>query len=214
MVVATVSDGVVSTVNSKTPDNSGNVALTGGDIPMGTDDSTALSAAIGAKLSSAAGAVGTDNLGDGVVTAEKIAAGAVQMPTQGLTAEADLADDDSFPFYASSAGANKRTLWSNIVTKLKSLFLPLTGGTMTGNVLVERNSGAYVKVLNSLTGAACSLYATDDSNAGLLMEHAGKWLIRYDGANVHINEKQYHPITAGTAAPSGGSDGDIYLKYT
>lgn len=73
VAVATISDGVVSTVNSKTPDNSGNVALTGGDIPMGADDGTALSAAIGTKLSSAAGAVGTDNLGDGSVTRAKMA---------------------------------------------------------------------------------------------------------------------------------------------
>lgn len=73
VVVATISDGVVSTVNSKAPDDSGNVALTGGDIPMGADDSTTLSAAIAAKLPSAAGAVGTDNLGEGVVTAAKIA---------------------------------------------------------------------------------------------------------------------------------------------
>lgn len=77
VVVATVSDGVVATVNSKTPDASGNVALTGGDIPMSADDSTTLSAAIGTKLSSADGAVGTNNLGDGVVTAEKIAPAAV-----------------------------------------------------------------------------------------------------------------------------------------
>lgn len=76
VVVATISDGVVSTVNSKAPDDSGNVALTGGDIPMSADDGTTLSAAIGAKLSSAAGAVGTGNLGANVVTRAKMAADA------------------------------------------------------------------------------------------------------------------------------------------
>lgn len=73
VAVATISDGVVSTVNGKTPDDSGNVALTGGDIPMSADDSTTLSAAIGAKLPSAAGAVGTSNLAAEVVTTQKIA---------------------------------------------------------------------------------------------------------------------------------------------
>ena len=77
VAVATVSDGVVSTVNSKTPDASGNVALTGGDIPMSADDSTTLSAAVAGKLSSAAGAVGTDNLSEGAVDTQKLAPEAV-----------------------------------------------------------------------------------------------------------------------------------------
>lgn len=104
VVVATVSDGVVSTVNSKTPDDAGNVALTGGDIPMSTDDSTALSAAIGAKLSSAAGAVGTNNLGDGVVTAQKLAADAVKLTFSSTSVPAASFVSDStytdFPYRA------------------------------------------------------------------------------------------------------------------
>lgn len=105
VVVATISDGVVSTVNSKAPDGSGNVVLTGGDIPMSADDSATLSAAIGAKLSSTAGAVGTDNLGDGVVTAAKIADGSVT--------RAKMASDAFAP--ADNAGAH------NAVYRGKSL---------------------------------------------------------------------------------------------
>lgn len=185
VVVATISDGVVSTVNGKTPDDSGNVALTGGDIPMSADDSTTLSARIAAK----------------------------QSPTQNLDAETALADDDSFPFYDASASDNKRTLWSNIVAKLKSLFLPLTGGTLNDSILIEKNGEAYVKVLNTNSNVACTLDATI-SAAGIYLSHLSKWLIVHDGTNVKIFGQQYHPITAGTAAPSGGSDGDIYLKYT
>ena len=46
---------------------------------------------------------------------------------------------------------------------------------------------------------------------GLYMGHKGTWLISADGNNVYINNKVYHPISVGTAAPSGGSDGDIYF---
>ena len=68
--------GSVVKVNGKDPNASGNVSLTGGDIPMSTEDETTLSAAIAAKLPAAAGSVGTDNLGAGVVTRAKMAADA------------------------------------------------------------------------------------------------------------------------------------------
>ncbi len=38
--------------------------------------------------------------------------------------ETDLANNDYVPFYDTSAGAKKKTLWSNIVNKLKSIFNP------------------------------------------------------------------------------------------
>ena len=65
--------GSVVTVNGKNPDVSGNVALTGEDIPMSASDDTTLTAAIAARLPADAGAVGTDNLGAGVVTRAKMA---------------------------------------------------------------------------------------------------------------------------------------------
>ena len=68
--------GSVVTVNDKNPDASGNVALTGEDIPMSASDDTTLTAAISARLPADAGAVGTDNLGAGVVTRAKMAADA------------------------------------------------------------------------------------------------------------------------------------------
>ena len=38
------------------------------------------------------------------------------------TAETDIADDDYFPFYDTSATTKKKTLWSTIVSKLKNMF--------------------------------------------------------------------------------------------
>lgn len=47
-------------------------------------------------------------------------------------AEIDLADGDYMPFYDTSAGRKKKTLWSNIVDKIKSSFVQKSGDTMSG----------------------------------------------------------------------------------
>ena len=44
----------------------------------------------------------------------------------GDSAETDIADGDYFPFYDTSATNKKKTLWSTIVSKLKSIFLVST----------------------------------------------------------------------------------------
>lgn len=55
------------------------------------------------------------------------------------TASTDLADADYIPFYDTSANAKKKSLWSNIVDKLKTTFQQkLTAGsniTMSGNTI-------------------------------------------------------------------------------
>lgn len=82
VVVATISDGVVATVNSKTADGNGNVALTGGDIPMSASDDTTLASAIAAKLTPAGNAGAHNaiyrgkNLGSAVTAAQWAAIGA------------------------------------------------------------------------------------------------------------------------------------------
>lgn len=54
-------------------------------------------------------------------------------------AETDLADGDYLPFYDTSAGAKKKSLWSNIVNKLKSVFVPLITNSGIGRVLGNGN---------------------------------------------------------------------------
>ena len=83
--------GSVVTVNDKNPDASGNVALTGGDIPMSASDDTTIPVAIAAK----------------------------QTATNDLTSEATLAEGDYFPFYDVSAAGNRKTPWSNILSKIR-----------------------------------------------------------------------------------------------
>lgn len=90
--------------------------------------------------------------------------------------------------------------------------------TSTGN--------SYGFMSRGTTGQDVGFYAeeTDTQNriamevwkgaVGLYMGHKQRWLIQANGDNVYINGKLYHPISMGTAAPSGGSDGDIYFQYS
>lgn len=178
--------GSVGSVSGVSPDANGDVPLTGGDIPMSAEDSTTLSAKIAAK----------------------------QSPTQNLDAETALADGDSFPFYDASASVNKRTLWSNIVAKLKNLFLPLTGGTVTGPIWVKRETDAFVVAQNATNNFRCLLEAWNN-NVGLYLGHLDKWLINHDGTNVNIDGLLYRHIYVGTSEtpPTDWKPGDIYLQY-
>ena len=125
--------GSVVTVNGTAPDTDGNVVLTGSVIPVSSTDSTLIPAAIEKR----------------------------QIATNDLTAEATLADGDYFPFYDVSSSSNKKTLWSNIISKIRAAFAstPLAieaGGTnaktaadarenlgiVLGNI-IENNAGAH-----------------------------------------------------------------------
>ena len=175
VVVATISDGVVATVNSKTADGNGNVALTGGDIPMSAEDSTTLSAKIAAK----------------------------QSPTQNLDAETEIADGDAFPFYDASEGINRKTLWSNIIAKLKNLFLPLTGGTVSGIVTIKKATDSYISVQNSTNDVRCALDAWNNT-VGLYAGHLGKWIISNDGTTTTVDNTI--PATAGAVKTTNLAD--------
>ena len=68
-------------------------------------------------------------------------------------AETDLADGDYVPFYDTSAGAKKKTLWSNIKTVLGNIFAPLNhahdyaGSSSPGGVAnSSRTTSQYAKV--------------------------------------------------------------------
>lgn len=56
------------------------------------------------------------------------------------TAETDIADGDYFPFYDTSAEEKKKTLWSTITDKLKTILLPKTGGTLEGAITFSKDN--------------------------------------------------------------------------
>ena len=75
-------------------------------------------------------------------------------------AETDLADGDYLPFYDTSAGAKKKSLWSNIKEKLKNFFLPFFK-TTTLDVDNITEDGLW-EVYGAITGAPTT-------NHGLLL---------------------------------------------
>ena len=178
--------GSVVTVNDKNPDASGNVALTAADIPYATGSTSTVKTEINDR----------------------------QMDTKKLEAETAIADEDAFPFYDSSEAVNRKTLWSNIVAKLKNLFIPITGGNVSGNVYIVKATEAYVSVQNSTNDAGCALEVWNNK-VGLYAGHLGRWLISHDGTNVNIDGLPYRHIYVGTSEtpPSGWKPGDIYFQY-
>lgn len=92
--------------------------------------------------------------------------------------------------------------------------LPLTGGTVTGRIWVERSTESFVRVINLTNNYSCTLYALN-SHVGLYAGHLNKWLIDYDGTNVRIDELPYRHIYVGTSEtpPTTWRPGDIYFQY-
>lgn len=194
--------GAPDKVNGVAAGDDGNIALTGEDIPVSATDFTTLSGKINAK----------------------------QTATQNLSVGEELADGDYFSFYDTSGSANKKTLWSNIVAKIRAVFkaTPLavdsggTGAATAADALT--NLGA----LSSVDGAVGEANLAERAVTAAKM--ADKTITATKIADGTITETQLsddipytkfgltsdqvRKITVGTAAPSGGSDGDIYIQYT
>lgn len=193
--------GSVVSVNGQSPDVNGNVSLTGATIHMSASDETPIPEAIAAK----------------------------QTATNELTAEAALADGDYFPFYDTSAEENRKTLWANIVAKIRAAFKSTaltvdSGGTGAKDAATARsnlgalssaagavgtaNLGAGVVTTAKIAALAitAALIADKTITAAQLADN-----ISYTKFGLTAN--QVRTITAGTADPSGGSDGDIYIQY-
>lgn len=171
--------GTVTSVNGVEPDGAGNVALIGENIPYAAGSTSTVKSEIDDR----------------------------QMDTKKLEAETAIADGDAFPFYDASEDINRKTLWSNIVAKLKSLFLPLTGGTMTGAITIQGADGAVVaqsptgidagyQAKNTTTGKSVFFgVGAGGVNHGVYSDTAGKWIIYNDGTTTHVDNTI--PATAG-----------------
>ena len=182
--------GSVVTVNTKSPDASGNVTLTGDDIPVSADDETTIPDAIEAK----------------------------QAATKDLASEATLADGDYFPFYDVSVSLNRKTPWSNIVSKIRSALFGSSNGFLKANGTGAISSVSTIPVASGGTGATTADAAR--ANLGALSSAAGA-VGETNLANdipytkFGLAADQVRHIYAGTTEPGAelGSDGDIYLKY-
>lgn len=174
--------GSVVSVNTKSPDASGNVTLTGDDIPVSADDETTIPDAIEAK----------------------------QASTKDLAAEATLEEGDYFPFYDVSVSLNRKTPWSNIVSKIRAAFkttaLPVdSGGTGATTAADAREnlgalSSADGSVGTSNLGANVITRAKMAIDAFTLADNAGAHNAIYRGANLGsaVTASQWAAIQAGT----------------
>ena len=174
--------GSVVSVNTKSPDASGNVTLTGDDIPVSADDETTIPDAIEAK----------------------------QAATKDLAAEATLEEGDYFPFYDVSVSLNRKTPWSNIVSKIRAAFkttaLPVdsggTGATTAADALENLGalSSADGSVGTSNLGANVITRAKMAIDAFTLADNAGAHNAIYRGANLGsaVTAAQWAAIQAGT----------------
>lgn len=183
--------GSVVTVNTKSPDASGNVTLTGDDIPVSADDETTIPDAIEAK----------------------------QAATKDLAAEATLADGDYFPFYDVSVSLNRKTPWYNIVSKIRSALFGSSNGFLKANGTGAISSVSTIPVASGGTGATTADAAR--ANLGALSSAAGavgETNLANDipYTKFGLAADQVRHVYAGTTEPGAelGSDGDIYLMYS
>lgn len=203
--------GAPDKVNGVSADASGNITVTGEKIPMSASDATTLSGKINAK----------------------------QTATQSLTAETALTDDDYVPFYDVSASANRKTLWSNVVAKIRAAFKSTalavdSGGTGAKDAATARSnlgalssaagavgtanlgSGVVTTAKIAALAITAALIADKTITAGKIADKtitAAQLADNISYTKFGLTANQVRTITAGTASPSGGSDGDVYIQY-
>lgn len=111
-------------------------------------------------------------------------------------AETDLADGDYLPFYDTSAGRKKKSLWSNIVDKLKMLFYKKFVSTWTYNIKITSgtNSGQTIYVYTSqgfiiLQTSGGNIYFTGAELADYIA-----WTYAINGLTITLNCANHIPV--------------------
>ena len=142
--------GSVVSVNGVSPDASGNVALTASSVGAPTTEQfTSLQTTVNGK----------------------------QPATNSLTAETAIADADYFPFYDASAKANRKTLWSSIMTAIRAAFaktpLPIaSGGTGAATAAAARTNLGVPTALDVYPVGSVYMSVSETSPASLF---GGTW---------------------------------------
>ncbi len=94
-----------------------------------------------------------------------------QPATNDLEAEADLADEDFVPFYDTSASAGRKTLWSNIVAKIRTALFGSANGFLKANGSGVVSAVSTIPVASGGTGATTAAAAR--ANLGALSSANG-----------------------------------------
>ena len=104
-------------------------------------------------------------------TALKTTVDGKQPATNDLEAETDLADGDFVPFYDTSASAGRKTLWSNIVAKIRTALFGSANGFLKANGSGVVSAESPIPVASGGTGATTA--ATARANLGALSSADG-----------------------------------------
>ena len=112
----------------------------------------------------------------GAPTAEEFAAlkttvDGKQPATNDLEAETNLADGDFVPFYDTSASAGRKTLWSNIVAKIRTALFGSANGFLKANGSGVVSAVSTIPVASGGTGATAAAAAR--ANLGALSSTNG-----------------------------------------
>lgn len=109
----------------------------------------------------------------------------------------DLITDDSTKALSANQGY--------IINNKFNSYLPLTGGTLSGDVLVKRGTtdGPKVQVTNG-SASVCVHVGTGGVNHGLYSDTLDKWIVYADSSKIYLNGHATSdlPLTGGTLSDS------------
>ena len=175
------------------------------------------------QLRTAVGQAAGGEIPDGAITTPKLAKGAVT--AEKLAALSVLAQ------HIANGAVTAEKIAEGAITPASIGALPLTGGTVSGKINNTYTDGTGIGIEISHTNAEkdCGIdirkESSDKSGAmfigvggsgktGIYSYALNKWILYAEGTSVNIDGQQYRHIYVGTAEPSGGSDGDVYIKYS
>lgn len=183
------------------------------------------------------------DLADGGVTIAKL-----QAATNELTASTDLVDADYIPFYDTGSTVHKKSLFSNIISKIRTALFGVSSGLLKANgsgtisaavsgtdYSPASHSHAEGDLPNASTSAQGVVQLSDSTSETSSVKAATPTAVKsaYDLANAALPKgggtmtgdvighadtdyttARFRNVTLSTSDASGGSNGDVWIKYT
>jgi len=158
-----------------------------------------------------------------------------QQTTDGLTAETAIAAGDYFPFYDVSVPTHRKSLWSNIVSVIRTALFSTSSGILKADGSGGISAAAIADYPDASTSAQGVVQLSDSTSETSSVKAATPTAVKsaYDLANAALPKAggtmtgdvvghadtdyttaRFRNITLSTSDPSGGSNGDIWIKYT
>ena len=123
------------------------------------------------------------------------AAAAMAAAIAGATTKATPAAADQFGYVNQADGTLRQFSWTQMLTALAITFLPLTGGTMTGDLSISKNTPLVV--LNKLASGQAAYIQSQTAGVGRWLLTLGDGVAE-SGANAGSDFKMYRYTDAGS----------------